>query len=78
MLSFLWTIIIGFIAGVIAKRPIRRFWAHTCTLDHPSALSFYKRSGFRPFRRQVEIAEDPRLSGLAPMDAAAHVPLLAP
>jgi len=27
---------------------------------------------------QVEIAEDPRLSGLAPMDAAAHVPLLAP
>ena len=60
------------------SRPIRRFWAHTCTLDHPSALGFYKRSGFRPFRRQVEIAEDPRLSGLAPMDAAAHVPLLAP
>jgi len=41
-------------------------------------LGFYERSGFRPFRRQVEIAEDPRLSGLAPMDAAAHVPLLAP
>ena len=60
------------------SRPIRRFWAHTCTLDHPSALGFYKRSGFRPFRRQVEVAEDPRLSGLAPMDAAAHVPLLAP
>ena len=60
------------------SRPIRRFWAHTCTLDHPSALGFYKRSGFRPFRRQVEIAEDPRLSGLTPMDAAAHVPLLAP
>ena len=60
------------------SRPVRRFWAHTCTLDHPSALGFYKRSGFRPFRRQIEIAEDPRLSGLVPMDAAAHVPLLAP
>jgi hypothetical protein len=58
-------------------RPIRRFWVHTCTLDHPSALGFYKRSGFRPFRRQVEIAEDPRLSGLVRMNAAAHVPLLA-
>jgi hypothetical protein len=41
-------------------------------------MDFYKRSGFGPFRRQAEIAEDPRLSGLAPMDAAAHVPLLAP
>jgi hypothetical protein len=39
------------------SRPIRRFWAHTCTLDHPSALGFYKRSGFRPFRRQVEIVK---------------------
>jgi GNAT superfamily N-acetyltransferase len=60
------------------SRPIRRFWTHTCTLDHPSALDFYRRSGFRPFRRQVEIAEDPRLSGLARTDAAARVPLLAP
>lgn len=58
--------------------PIKRFWVHTCTLDHPAALAFYIRSGFRPFQRQVEIAEDPRLSGLAPMEAAKHIPLLAP
>jgi GNAT superfamily N-acetyltransferase len=60
------------------SRPIRRFWVHTCTLDHPSAVAFYRRSGFRPFRFQVEIAEDPRLLGLAPMDSAPQVPLLTP
>ena len=58
------------------SRPIRRFWVHTCTLDHPSALDFYRRSGFRPFRREVEIARDPRLTGLIPREAAAHIPVL--
>ena len=58
------------------SRPIKRFWLHTCTLDHPSALEFYKRSGFQPFRFEVEILEDPRLSGRARKDAATHVPLL--
>lgn len=60
------------------SRPIRRFRVHTCTLDHPSALDFYRRSGFRPFRREVEIAEDPRLAGLHSEDAAPHIPLLTP
>jgi GNAT superfamily N-acetyltransferase len=58
------------------SRPIQRFWLHTCTLDHPSALAFYRRSGFRPFRFQVEIAADPRLLGLAPRNSAPQVPLL--
>lgn len=57
-------------------QPIRRFWVHTCTLDHPAALAFYRRSGFRPFRRQVEVLDDPRLTGLAPRDAAPHIPLI--
>ncbi len=35
-------------------RPISRFHLHTCTLDSPQALSFYIRSGFTPFKRQVE------------------------
>ena len=56
--------------------PIKRFWVHTCSLDHPGALAFYVRSGFTPFRRQVEIADDPRLLGLAPRDSASHVPLI--
>lgn len=58
------------------SQPIRRFWVHTCTLDHPSAPAFYMRSGFTPFRRQIEIAEDPRLLGLAPLDSAPHVPVI--
>ena len=56
---------------------VRRVWVHTCTLDHPSAVAFYQRSGFRPFRRQIEIADDPRLDGTAPRDAAKHVPIIA-
>ncbi len=37
------------------SRPVDRVWLHTCSFDHPSALAFYQRSGFRPFRRQVEV-----------------------
>lgn len=59
-------------------RPIRRFWVHTCTLDHPAALDFYRRSGFVPFRRQVEIADDPRIDGTLPLSAAPQVPLIRP
>ena len=59
-------------------RPIKRFWVHTCTLDAPGAPAFYMRSGFVPFRRQVEIADDPRLAGLAPLDSAPHVPVIRP
>lgn len=57
-------------------QPIRRFWVHTCTLDHPNAPQFYIRSGFRPFRREVEVADDPRLLGLAPLDSAPHIPVI--
>ncbi len=59
-------------------RPIRRLWVHTCTGDHPAALGFYMRSGFKPFRRQIEVADDPRLLGLLPETACPHVPLIRP
>ena len=58
------------------RRGITRFHVHTCTLDSPQALSFYMRSGFVPVRRQVEIADDPRLAGLLPESAAPQVPIL--
>ena len=29
------------------SRPVARVWVHTCTFDHPSALAFYQRAGFR-------------------------------
>ena len=54
----------------------KRFFLHTCTLDHPAALDFYLRSGFTPCRRAIEIADDPRLVGILPRDAAPHVPII--
>ncbi|WP_288943410.1 GNAT family N-acetyltransferase [uncultured Roseovarius sp.] len=57
---------------------IARFHVHTCTLDHPAALEFYRRSGFTPYAREIEIAPDPRLSGLLPEDIAPQVPLIRP
>jgi len=57
-------------------KPIRRFFVHTCSLDHPRALEFYIRSGFTPYKRSVEIADDPRLKGYLPLDAAPQVPVI--
>ena len=47
------------------SRPVARVWLHTCTFDHPAALAFYQRSGFRPFRRQVEVDVDYRVAHVA-------------
>ena len=55
---------------------IQRMWVHTCTLDHPTALGFYQRFGFNPFKQQIEIMDDPRLHGILPPNAAPHIPLV--
>lgn len=60
------------------SRPIRRFWVHTCNFDHPAAIAFYQRSGFKPYAFMVEICDDPRLDGRMPREAAPHVPLIEP
>jgi GNAT superfamily N-acetyltransferase len=44
----------------------RRFWVHTCTLDHPGALPMYERAGFRIFKREAEVTDDPRLLRRSP------------
>ncbi|SEM49104.1 Ribosomal protein S18 acetylase RimI [Sphingomonas gellani] len=60
-----------------AWRPdVTRVWVHTCTLDHPSALGFYRAQGFRAIRRTVETFPDPRAIGLLPSDAAPRIPYL--
>lgn len=59
-------------------RPIRRLWLHTCTLDHPNAPAFYRRSGFVPYRLAVEVADDPRMAGLLPQDSFPDIPLTRP
>lgn len=61
---------------IVWQRPISRFWVHTCTLDHPNALMFYRRTGFVPFRRQIEIEPDPRLMGLS-LASRERTPVLA-
>jgi len=57
-------------------RPIDRLKIHTCTLDHPAALGFYRRSGFVPVRQEIEVADDPRLTGAVPEGAGPHVPVI--
>lgn len=58
------------------RKGVERVWVHTCTLDHPRALGFYRKQGFAAFARQVETFPDPRLSGMLPRSAAPHVPLV--
>lgn len=59
-------------------RPTQRFFVHTCTLDSAGALAFYIRSGFTPYRRAIEVADDPRRLGFLPRETAPHIPLLRP
>ncbi len=47
----------------------RRVWLHTCSADDPAALRFYRKMGFVPYARGLEIVTDPRLRGLHAPDA---------
>ncbi|WP_299413310.1 GNAT family N-acetyltransferase [uncultured Sulfitobacter sp.] len=55
---------------------IKRFHVHTCTIDSPQALGFYVRSGFTPYKREVEIDDDPRSIGLLPETHGARTPII--
>lgn len=56
----------------------RRVWLHTCTNDHPAALSFYQRAGFTAFKFAIEVMDDPRLTGAYPETAGARIPIIRP
>jgi len=58
------------------REGVARVHVHTCSLDHPAALSAYRRAGFTPFKRAIERFPDPRLLGYLPRDCAPHIPLL--
>ncbi len=61
-----------------AWRPgVARVHVHTCTLDHPAALGFYRAHGFVAIGRTVETFPDPRVLGVLPAEAAPQIPLLA-
>jgi GNAT superfamily N-acetyltransferase len=55
---------------------VGRVHVHTCTLDHPAALSAYRRAGFEPYRRALEHFPVPRLIGILPRDCAPQIPLI--
>ena len=65
------------LAAARRHRP-ERVILNTCTLDHPGALAFYQRHGFAITHSEVDIVDDPRLTGLLPLDAAPHIPLARP
>src|SRR5207237_425204 len=59
------------------REGVRRVHVHTCSLDHPAALSAYFRAGFTAYKRAIERFPDPRILGILPVDCAPQVPLLA-
>ena len=59
------------------RKGIERVWVHTCTLDHPHALGFYRAQGFVAVKRTIETFPDPRALGVLPGDAAPRIPYLA-
>ena len=56
---------------------VERVWLNTCTIDHPSALGFYRAQGFEAVARTIETFPDPRTVGLLPADTAPQIPYLA-
>ena len=57
------------------RKGVSRVHVHTCSLDHPAALAAYRRAGFVPFKRAIELFPDPRLLGILPTDCAPQTPL---
>lgn len=66
--------VFGRVVDLAWRSAPRRVWLHTCTEDHPKALRFYIAAGFRPYRRETVIIDDPRAIGLLPPHAAPHLP----
>lgn len=60
------------------EHDIERFHLQTCTIDSPMALSFYKRSGFIPTGRKIEVADDPRNTKGWDKSIAPQTPIVEP
>ncbi len=58
------------------REGITRVHVHTCSLDHPAALSAYRRAGFVAFKRAIERFPDPRLLGILPRQCAPQIPII--
>ena len=60
------------------REGVDRVHVHTCSLDHPAALTAYRRAGFTPYERAIERFPDPRLLGVLPKECGPQIPLLEP
>ncbi|MFQ5784719.1 MAG: GNAT family N-acetyltransferase [Alphaproteobacteria bacterium] len=56
-----WAVTAAWMAGP------ERLWVHTCTLDHPRALSLYQRAGFVAYKQEIET--------VAALEALSPVPI---
>ncbi|NUM79515.1 GNAT family N-acetyltransferase [bacterium] len=45
------------------KKNPQRFWVHTCSLDHPTALPLYQKCGFKIYKTEEHTMTDPRTEG---------------
>ncbi|NVK35437.1 MAG: GNAT family N-acetyltransferase [Rhodobacteraceae bacterium] len=59
-----------------SRAETKRLWLHTCTGDSPQALGFYRSCGFKPYKRAIEVADDPRHTGVLSSDKGLHLPFL--
>ena len=41
-----------------------RLAVNTCTLDHPKALPLYQQLGFKPYKQEHRVIDDPRVTGV--------------
>jgi GNAT superfamily N-acetyltransferase len=57
------------------REGVDRVHVHTCSLDHPAALSAYRSAGFTAYKRAIERFPDPRIIGVLPRDCAPQIPL---
>jgi len=55
---------------------VKRVHVHTCSLDHPAALTAYRGAGFTAFKRAIERFPDPRLLGILPSNCAPQIPVI--
>ena len=46
--------------GAAFARGAKRFWLHTCSMDHPKAVAFYQRAGFVVYQEETKWIDDPR------------------
>ncbi|WP_066652746.1 MULTISPECIES: GNAT family N-acetyltransferase [Sphingomonas] len=68
--------LMGLALAMMWRPGVRFVRVNTCTLDHSSALSFYRAQGFEAVTRTIETFPDPRVTGLLPRDAAPQIPLI--